>query len=502
MTLPHSKSLELAFSYYESGHYALSRKIVRKLDRDHSEIKGLAYIKGLLYLEEGNTKKASYFFKIAHKQSPDAIAPLFALSKVYQFREYSDLFIQLHHAIIALDPCNAETWNTIGKNYFHNQSYKKSYDSFLRSYRSQEPQFTYYNYWGLAAHRAGNHQKASYLFHNAIVKNPDQSGPYANLVGIAHSPLSVKKSEYLINWACRLNPKEQIHWVEKGQFYSKIEKYQQAKEAFIRAILYQPETNINLWLLGSAYLKNLETMIGLHWLKRLMNLDKEDFYGAQLILAHHKVIDLPREAPRIWIKALYDQYAPHFDQDLQNNLNYRGPKILSHFIKTHLETHLKQKKYKILDIGCGTGLSGEVLKELASTLDGVDLSKAMIEKARERHIYNRLLVDDMNDFMRKNKNGYDIIVCLDALIYQGDLSIFMLSSSHALHSQGYLIVTVEKSAHEMIALHKQGRYAHHADHLKRTGLNAGFQILMIEEYATRTELSEDVLCYFALFKKL
>ena len=37
-----------------------------------------------------------------------------------------------------------------------------------------------------------------------------------------------------------------------------------------------------------------------------------------------------------------------------------------------------------LDLGCGTGLMGEALRERIDHLTGVDLSAAMIAKARER----------------------------------------------------------------------------------------------------------------------
>ena len=38
----------------------------------------------------------------------------------------------------------------------------------------------------------------------------------------------------------------------------------------------------------------------------------------------------------------------------------------------------------ILDLGCGTGLVGLELKNNLSYLEGVDLSKAMIEEAKKR----------------------------------------------------------------------------------------------------------------------
>ena len=52
-------------------------------------------------------------------------------------------------------------------------------------------------------------------------------------------------------------------------------------------------------------------------------------------------------------------------------------------------------KLAILDLGCGTGLAGLAFQPLAARLDGVDLSPAMIEKARARGIYDHLDVADL-----------------------------------------------------------------------------------------------------------
>jgi predicted TPR repeat methyltransferase len=42
-----------------------------------------------------------------------------------------------------------------------------------------------------------------------------------------------------------------------------------------------------------------------------------------------------------------------------------------------------------VDLGCGTGLMGPLLRSHVSVLEGVDLSTAMVEKARERGCYDR-----------------------------------------------------------------------------------------------------------------
>ena len=40
--------------------------------------------------------------------------------------------------------------------------------------------------------------------------------------------------------------------------------------------------------------------------------------------------------------------------------------------------------YRILDLGCGTGLCGPLFKPMASTLIGIDLSEKMIAQAAQK----------------------------------------------------------------------------------------------------------------------
>ena len=56
-------------------------------------------------------------------------------------------------------------------------------------------------------------------------------------------------------------------------------------------------------------------------------------------------------------------------------------------IITALSKYSNLNKFTICDIGCGTGFMGEKLSSHCSQLDGVDLSKKMLDKADEKNIY-------------------------------------------------------------------------------------------------------------------
>ena len=91
-------------------------------------------------------------------------------------------------------------------------------------------------------------------------------------------------------------------------------------------------------------------------------------------------------------KAMYDRWAEVYDADL-TAVEYQQPVRCAEA----LFKQLPNGNSKILDVGCGTGLSGLALKEAGfSNIDGCDLSEKMLEKAERLEIYNRLFACDLN----------------------------------------------------------------------------------------------------------
>lgn len=69
----------------------------------------------------------------------------------------------------------------------------------------------------------------------------------------------------------------------------------------------------------------------------------------------------------------------------------------------------------ILDIGCGSGLSGEVLDEQGNMWIGIDISSAMLDVARERECEGGLVMGDMGHGMPFKAGTFDGAVSISAL---------------------------------------------------------------------------------------
>ncbi|VDL58718.1 unnamed protein product, partial [Hymenolepis diminuta] len=69
----------------------------------------------------------------------------------------------------------------------------------------------------------------------------------------------------------------------------------------------------------------------------------------------------------------------------------------------------------ILDIGCGSGLSGEVLTESGHSWVGIDISQAMLNVAKERECEGDLILGDIGQFLPFRSGTFDGAISISAV---------------------------------------------------------------------------------------
>lgn len=221
--------------------------------------------------------------------------------------------------------------------------------------------------------------------------------------------------------------------------------------------------------------------------------DPEDHHGARLRLIRLGAENLS-EIPPGYIRALFDQYAPKFDKTLVNDLDYRGPEILLKAVLSarhgaKLPAHFK----RAIDLGCGTGLAAREFASLADEFAGIDLSPGMIERAHLTGLYKHLEVADMLQGLRGEPDeSANLILAADAVVYVSDLAPLLSEAARVLKPEGLLAFTVETHDGEGVILGPSLRYAHSADYLRSTIVEAKLKVCAISPASTRTEASEPV----------
>lgn len=109
--------------------------------------------------------------------------------------------------------------------------------------------------------------------------------------------------------------------------------------------------------------------------------------------------------------SLYAKWAATYDDEVTDrDQEYVAPKIVA---QVALRASKPLAQCAILDAGCGTGLVGRALALAgADTIDGLDLSPAMLEFARKTRVYRNLIEADLTQPVKQTGEIYDLVTCV------------------------------------------------------------------------------------------
>jgi predicted TPR repeat methyltransferase len=208
---------------------------------------------------------------------------------------------------------------------------------------------------------------------------------------------------------------------------------------------------------------------------------------------------MPERLPPAYLRALFDQYAPHYEQSLLGNLAYRAPALLRAAVDAACPSAGGSEA--VLDLGCGTGLAGAVFRDRAGWLEGVDLSPQMLAAAARKKLYDRLSVHEIAAFLAAPPRRYDLILAADVLVYMGALPPVFAAAAATLAPGGLFALTLQKSAGGSYALGPDQRYAHAPAYVGESAAAAGLTVLRLEEASYRTERAQPVPGLLAVLRR-
>jgi predicted TPR repeat methyltransferase len=193
-----------------------------------------------------------------------------------------------------------------------------------------------------------------------------------------------------------------------------------------------------------------------------------------------------------YVRAMFDGYAPHFEQHLVERLQYRIPWVLAEAVVTEHPAPFAAG----LDLGCGTGLVGDALgREEAPVLDGIDLSPKMVEITRGKGRYRAVYEGDIVAAMGRPEvrgAGYDLVIAADVFIYVGALEAVFARVAEILAPDGLLAFSLEHIDGDGFAIQASSRYAHGSGYTARLAAASGFAPVLSRQVPLRQESGRDI----------
>ncbi len=154
--------------------------------------------------------------------------------------------------------------------------------------------------------------------------------------------------------------------------------------------------------------------------RECLEIDPKDHAGAAVRIAAMGLGDPPATAGAAYVATLFDQHADDFEDILVRQLGYDVPAMIAE----RLAAVAPGPYTRALDLGCGTGLAGEAIRDRVEELIGVDLSEGMIETCFDKQVYDHLYIGEAVEFLEEFEETvpFDLILAADVLPYLGDLS--------------------------------------------------------------------------------
>jgi predicted TPR repeat methyltransferase len=375
--------------------------------------------------------------------------------------------------------------------------YEDAAEYFSERLKIQPTHADTYHSLGIALYKLGDYENAADAFNYSIELGTSAADAHFNL-GNAKIELGQFK-EALKNYMQQLEIEANAEtYYNIGVILMAQDHHSDALQYFKSVLEKDPNNIETLQNVAAIYLKQGKSNEAINTYRHIIELDPKNDEIRHIIHALSGGYT-PERSPNAYVKNLFNHYASYYEKHLQTYLHYDVPDQLVRAIEEETQCQAREQ-WRILDLGCGTGLLGQKIKHLAGHLTGVDISPNMIQQAERKKIYNDLMIGDLNDIFASQAD-MDLVVAADVFTYIGDLDLVFERTYQVLKNGGLFAFTVEKTSENDYILQKTIRYAHHKKYLEKLAKNHDFLIERISNIHLRRQHGHPIEGYLVILKK-
>ncbi len=450
--------------------------------------------------QAGRPRKADELYNAVLRIEPDHPDALHLHGLVaHQLGDHATAITLIHRAI-ALNPKAAMFHNNLGETYLAMNRFAEAIAACEKAIALQ-PEFpeAHYN-MARALQGQGRLDQAVRRLERVLKYKPDFTAAQAALVETLYRQGEVDAALARCRQELSRHPDNLTLLCCLGIVLRKSGRHDEAIEHYCQAIARcpnEPELYNNLAI---AYQSAKRPSEAAECYRKLLELQPGNDTARHLLntLSNGNT----QRAPKGYVREIFDNYAQGFDKHLVEKLEYQTPKILAGAIEKNLDPARQQ--LRILDLGCGTGLFGEQTGAFRGYLVGIDLSPKMIEKARERGIYDDLMIGDLVECLSvMDEQSFDLAVAADVFVYLGDLSDIFLQVRRILSPAGLFAFSIETVADDAkdYVLNPSGRYAQSGNYVRQLSEQFGFVVSSSVAVTLRKDQGEPVAGSIYLLQK-
>jgi predicted TPR repeat methyltransferase len=409
---------------------------------------------GLLFLKQEAWDKAIKQFKKAIALEPHLPIAYWQLGNLYLQQDNLEEALQAYQALLTLQPTHLDALNNIGVIFIKREQYEAASNYFQKVLDINLEYKDARNNLAALLLQQNRFTEAAWHYQFYLQLEPCDSEAHYNFAIAILAIGNVDEAITHFKQTLALSPHHVDAYCNLGAIYLRKGKKEEALEYYKNAFALQPNNKAVEYMLSALTGKNA-----------------------------------PSAAPTDYLKNLFDNYANYFDKQLTESLHYQIPSLMRKMINAAFPEIVVDT---LLDLGCGTGLSGTAFRTIAKHMIGVDISPKMIEKAQEKGIYDELIKSDILSILCQHTVTYDLIIAADTFVYSGDLSQIFVNIRKRLNANGLCCFSIEKGKQAPYQLQTTGRYTHTADYIQRLALQSHFTILGQQQVTGRLQQGEEV----------
>ena len=349
---------------------------------------------------------------------------------------------------------------------------------------------------GATHFRLQNWHEALPLLQRAAAADATQADVWTYL-GLTHEALGQWQAAVApLARALELAPRHAGLWLAYGRCHARVGSVEPALQAFERAVALAPGA-AEAWSARGGLLRELNRLQeAAACFEKALSLGADpDLHG--YYLAAVRGAQPPAAPPRRYVEGLFDEYASDFQEHLVGQLRYQAhERLLQPLVRA-------ARRYPtVLDLGCGSGLCGPLVRPLADAIDGVDVSAGMLGQARRLGVYRDLFHADLASFLAETMLRPDLVLAADVFIYVGELSSVFRTVRRILAPSGCFAFTVETSPDgQEVRLLPSLRYAHSESYVRRLAQAHGFTVRELFAAPLRYDQGQPVQGLYAFLER-
>lgn len=476
----------LALSYVQKKQYEDAIFTFKKaLSIDNNPI--LSMNLANVYKIIGKSQDAIRYYELAIDINPKYAKAHNNLAGLYaDLNQYNKSLYHYKEALHA-DPGFTLAHLNLGILFFRNQEIQPAIMQFNNVLAIDESNVTALFYLGLINLAKDNLVEALEFFQKVLQLNSEH---VESLVNIGVTLLKQNKQQLAIDYFTRALALDENNIEARNNLAATFihnDRYENALKYYFSLLKEEPKNTEYLYNTGVAQMGLGHIDEAINMFNQVLSIDAKHFgalsnlaaikmrnrdkSGAIILLKRALEVEPTNKTTKFMLKALnlqevetcneyaedlFNHYALYYDKHMQETLQYQLPQKLWEILYKLNLNNLN----KILDLGCGTGLCGEVLQIFSKHLVGVDISEKMLAIAASKDIYENLVAKDIVEFLKEDVNTYDLIVALDVLPYFGSLQSLFDYITKRLSPNGMFVFSTEISENCDWQIQESMRFCH------------------------------------------